>query len=93
MHGCPLPLEVCFEHRGQRGRNSLESFDKLLVKCTQPDNPSNFMKGGWRRPISNDLDLLGIHVYSVIIDDVSAKGYSSPEERSFIDAGNQFVST
>ena len=68
-----LPLKVCFKHRGERGRYSLDSFKKLLVKSTQPDKFSNFMEGGRRKSCSNDLDLLRIHVYSIFPDDVSAK--------------------
>ena len=89
----PLPLEVCFKHRGQRGHHSLESFNKLLVKSKQPNKLSNFKNGGWRRPISKDLDLFGVHVYSISIDGVSAKGYSSLEERGFVDAGKRLVLT
>ena len=37
MYGCPPPLEVCPKYCGQRGCDSLEPFDKLLVKSTQPD--------------------------------------------------------
>ena len=80
MYSCPLPLEICLKHCGQGGCNSLEPCDKLLVKSTQPDELSNFMNRGRRRPTSNDLDLFGVHVYSVSIDDVSAEGYSTPEE-------------
>ena len=89
----PLPLGVCLKHCGQRGCDSLESFDKLLVICTQPDKLSKFMNGGWRKPTSNDLDFLGVHVYSMFIVDVSAKGYSTLEECGFIYAGKQLVST
>ena len=80
VYSCPLPLEVCLHHCGQRGRYTLEFFDKLLVKSTQPDKLSNFMNGGWRRPTSNDLELFGVDVYSIFIDDVSAKGCSTLEE-------------
>ena len=93
MHSCPLPLKMCLKHRGQRGCDSLDSFDKLLVKSTQSDKLSNLMNRGGRRPTSNDLDLFKVHVYSIIIDDVSAKGYSTLEECGFIDAGKQLVST
>ena len=51
----------------------MESFDKLLVKSTQPDKVSNFLGGGRSRPASNDLELFRVHVYSIFIDDVSAK--------------------
>ena len=64
----------------------------MLVKSTQRDNLSNFMDGGWRRPTSNDLPLFEVHVYSIFIDDVSAKGYSSLEKCGFIDEGKQLVS-
>ena len=87
VYSCLLPLKVCFNHRGQRGRHSLESFDKLLVKSTQPDKLSNLMNSRWRRRTSNDLDLFSVHVYSIFIDDVSAKPDSSLEERGFINAG------
>ena len=87
MHSCPLPLEICLKHRGQRGCDSLEPFDKLLVKSTQPDELSNFMNHSRRRATWNDLNLFGVHVYSVSVDDVSAEGYSTLEERRFIDAG------
>ena len=93
MHNCALPLEVRLKHRGQRGCDSLEPFDKLLVKSTQPDKLSNLMNGGGRRPTPNDLDLFGVHVYSILISGVSAKGYLTLEERGFIDAGKQLVST
>ena len=92
LYSCPLPLEVCLKHRGQRGRHSLDSFDKMLVTSTQPDKLLNFINGGWQRPTSNDLHY-GVHVYSIFIDDVSAKGYSSLEEGGFIDAGKRLVST
>ena len=91
MDGCPFPLEVCLKHRGQRGWDSLESFDKLLVKSTQSNELSNFMNRSWRRPTSNDLDLFEVHVYSIFVDDVSAEGYSTLEERGFIDAGKELV--
>ena len=87
MHSCPVPLEICLKHCGRRGCDSLEPFDKLLVKSTQPDELSNFMNPSRRRPTSNDLDLFGVHVYSVSVDDVSAEGYSTLEECGFIDAG------
>ena len=87
MHSCTLPLEICFKHCGQRGCDSLHPFDKLLVKSTQPNQLSNFMNRGRQRPTSNDLDLFRVHVYSVSIDDVSAEGYATLEERRFIDAG------
>ena len=93
MYRCPLPLEVCLEHCGQRGCNSLQPFDKLLVKSTQSDELSNFMIGSRRRPISNDLDLFGVHVYSISVDDVSTEGYSTLEERGFFDAGKELVLT
>ena len=59
MYGCPVSLEVCVKHCGQRRSDSLEPFDKLLVKSTQPDELSNFMNGSWRRPFSNEFHLLG----------------------------------
>ena len=62
MDGCPLPLEVCLKHRGQRGCDSLEPFDKLLVKSRQSNESSNFMNRSWQRPTSNDLELFGVHV-------------------------------
>ena len=93
MDSCPLPVQICLKHRGQRGCNSLEPLDKLLVKSTQPDKLSKFMNRGGRRPTSNDLDLFEVHVYSIFIDDVSAKGYSTLEECGFIDAGKQLMST
>ena len=93
MHSCPLPLKFCLRHGGQRGCNSWEPFDKLLVKFTQPDKLSNFMNCGSRRPTSNDHYLFGVHVYSIFIDDISAKGYSTLEECGFIDAGKQLVLT
>ena len=93
MDGCPFPLEVCLKHRCQRGRNSSEAFDKLLVKSTQSNELSNFMNRSWRRPTSNDLDLFGVHVYSIFVDDVSTEGYSTLEERGFIDAGKELVSS
>ena len=80
MHGCPFPFEICFEHRGKRSRYSLEFFHKLLVKPGQPDKLSNFMDSGRRRPTSNDLDLFGVHVHPIFIDDVSATGNSRLEE-------------
>ena len=93
MYGCPLPLEVCPKHCGQRGCDSLEPFDKLLVKSTQPDELSNFMNCSRRRPTSNDLNLSRVHVYSISVDDVSAEGYLTLEVRGFIDAGKQLVLT
>ena len=93
MHSCPLPLKICLEPHGQRGCDSLLPFDKLLVKSTQPDKLSNFMNRCGRRPTLNDLDLFGVNVYSIFIDDVSAKGYSTLEECGFMDAGKQLVST
>ena len=93
MYGCPLPLEVRLKHCGQRSCNSLELFDKLLVKSTQPDELSKFMNRSRRRPTSNDLDLFEVHVYSISVDDVSAEGYSTLEECGFIDAGKQPVLT
>ena len=71
----------------------MEPFDKLLVKSTQPDELWDFMNRSWWRPISNDLDLFGVHVYSITVDDVSTEGYSTLEERGFIDAGKQLVLT
>ena len=43
VDGCPFPLEVCLKHCSQRGCDSLEPFDKLLVKSTQSNELSNFM--------------------------------------------------
>ena len=80
MHGCPLPFEICFKHCVERSRYSLEFFDKLLVKSTQPHKLSNFMDGGQSRPTLNDLDLFEVYVYSIFIDDVSAKRNSRLEE-------------
>ena len=93
MYGCPFPLEVCLKHRGQRGCNSLEPLDKLLVKSTQWNELSNFMNRSWRRPTSNHFDLFGVHVYSIFVDDVSTEGYSTLEECGFIDAGKKLVLT
>ena len=87
MHSCPLQLKICLKHCGQRGCDSLEPFDKLLVRSTQPDKLSNFMNRGRRRPTSNDFDFFRVHVYSLSIDDVSAEGYSALGECGFIDAG------
>ena len=81
VHSRPRSRNVCFKHRGQRGRYSLESFDKLLVKPTQPNKLSNIMDGGGSRANSNDLDRFGVHVYSIFIEDVSAKRDSRLEER------------
>ena len=80
MHGCPLPFEICFRHRGNRSRYRPESFDKLLVKSTHSDKLSNFMDGGQRRPTSKEFDLFGVHVYSIFINDVSADRNSRLEE-------------
>ena len=93
MYSCPLPLQVCLKHCGQRGCDSLEPFDKLLVKSTQSDEVSNFMNRTRRRQTSNDLDLFGVHVYSIFVDDVSTEGYSTLEEPGFIDAGKELVLT
>ena len=93
MYVWPLPLEVCLKHCGQRGCYSLEPFDKLLVRSTQSDELSNFMNRSRRRPTSNDLDLFGVHVYFISVDDVSTEGYSTLEERGFIDAGKELVLT
>ena len=93
MYGCPVPLEVCLKHRGQRGCDSLEHFDKLLVKSTQSNELSNFRNRSWRRPTSNDLGLSGVHVYSIFVDDISTEGYSTLDERGFIDAGKELVLT
>ena len=93
MYGCPLPLKVCLKHRGQRGCDSLEPLDKLLVKSTQSNELSNFMNRSWQRPTSNDLDLFGVHVYSILVDDVSTEGYLTLEECGFIDAGKELVLT
>ena len=89
--GCPFPLEVCFQHRSRRGCNSLEPFDKLLVKYTQSNELSNFMNRSWRRPTSNDLDLFGVHVYSIFVDDVPTEGYSTLKECGIIDARKELV--
>ena len=93
MYGRPPPLEVCLKHCGQRGCNSLEPFDKLLLKSAQPNELSNFMNRSWRRPTSNDLDLFWVHVYSIAVHDVSTEGYPTLEECGFIDAGKQLVLT
>ena len=93
MDSCPFPTEVCLKHRSQRGCNSLEPFDKLLVNSTQLNELSNFMNRSWRRPTSNDLDLFGFHVYSIFVDDVSTEGYSTLEEFRFIHAGKELVFT
>ena len=93
MYGCPLPFEVCLKHCGQRGCDSLEPFDKLLVKSTQSSELSNFMNRSRRRPTSNDLDLFGVHVYSISVHDVSTEGFLTLEERGFIDAGKELVLT
>ena len=93
MDSYPFLLEVCLKHRGQRGCNSLEPFDKLLVKSTQCNELSNFMNRSWRRPTSNDLDLFVVHVYSIFVDDVSTEGYSTLEECGFINAGKELVFT
>ena len=93
MDGCPFPLKVCLKDRGQRGCGSLDPFDKLLVKSTQSNELSNFMNRSWRRPTSNDLDLFGVHVYSIFVDDVSTEGYSTLEECGFIDARKELVLT
>ena len=93
MYVCPFPLKVCLKHRGQSGCDSLEPFDKLLVKSTPSNELSNFMNRSWRRPTSNDLDLFGVHVYSFFLDDVSTEGYWTLEECGFIDAGKEPVLT
>ena len=93
VDGCLFPLEVCLKHCSQRGCDSLEPFDKLLVKSTQSNELSNFMNRSWRRPTSNDLDLFGVHVYSILVDDVSTEGYSTLKECGFIDAGKELVLT
>ena len=93
MYSCPLPLEISLKNCGQRGCDRLEPFDKLLVKCTQFDELSNFMNRSRRRPTSNDLDLFGVHVYCIFVDDVSTEGYLTLEERGFIDAGKELVLT
>ena len=93
MDGCPSPPEVCLKHRGQRGCNSLEPLDKLLMKSTPSNELSNFMNRSWRRPTSKDLDLFGVHVYSIFVNDVSTEGYSTLEECGFIDAGKELVLT
>ena len=93
MYSCPFPLKVCLKHRGHRGCDSLEPFDKLLVKSRQSNELSNLMNHSWQGPTSNDLDLFGVHVYSIFVDDVSTEGYSTLEERGFIDAGKELVLT
>ena len=93
MYGCPFPLEVCLKHCGHRGCDSLEPFDKLLIKSTQSNDLSIFMNRSRRRPTSNDLDVFGVHVYSIFVDDVSAEGNLTLEERGFIDAGKELVLT
>ena len=93
MYSCPLPLDVCLKQCGQRGCESLEPFDKLLVKSTQSNELSNFMNRSWRRPTSNDLDLFRVHVYCIFVNDVSTEVYSTLEERGFIDAGKDLVLT
>ena len=80
MHGCLLPFKFCFKPRGEGSGYVLESFDKLLIKSTQPDKLSNLMDRGWRRPTSNNFDLFRVHVYCIFIDDVSAKRNSRLEE-------------
>ena len=59
MYSCPLQLEVCLEHCGQRGCDSLEPFDKLLVKSRQSDELSNFMNRSRRRPTSSAMIFSG----------------------------------
>ena len=76
-----------------KGCDSLEPFDKLLVKSTQSNELLNFMNRSWRRPTSNNLDLFRVHVYSIFDDDVSTQGYSTLEERGFIDAWKELVLT
>ena len=93
MYGCQLSLEVCLKHCGQRGCDSLEPFHKLLIKSTPSDELSNFMNRSRRRPTSNDLDLFGVHVYSISVDDVSTEGYWTLKEHGFIDAGKELVLT
>ena len=93
MYGCPLPLKVCLERCGKSCCDSLDPFDKLLVKSGQSDELSNFMNRSRRRPTSNDADLFGVHVYSIFVDDVSTKEYSTLEECGFIDAGKELVLT
>ena len=92
VHGCPLPFEVCLEHNGEKSCHCLESFDKLLAKSTETNKMSKFMSGGQSRPTSDDLDLLRVRVYSVLINDVSAKSKSWLQERRVLDAGKQLVS-
>ena len=93
MYSFPLPLEVPLKYCGQRGCNSLEPFDKLLVKSTLSDELSKFMNRSRRRQTSNDIDLFGVHVYSIFVDDVSTEGYSTLEERGSIDAEKELVLT
>ena len=73
MHSCQLPFEISFKHRDERSHYSLEPFEKLLVKSPQPNKLSDFIDGGRCRLIPNDLDLFVVHVYSIVIDDISAK--------------------
>ena len=93
MYGCPFPLELCLKHRGQGGCDSLEPCNKLLVKSPNSNDLSNFMNCSWRRPTSNDLDLLEVHVYFIFVDDVSIEGYLTLEEFGFIDAVKDLVLT
>ena len=49
VYSCPPSLKICLKQCGQRGCDSLEPFDKLLVKSTQPDRLSNLMnRDGFR---------------------------------------------
>ena len=91
MDSCPFRLELCLKHRSQRGCDSLEPFDKLLLKSTQSNELSNFMNRSWRRPTLYDRDLFGVHVYSIFVDDVSTEGYSTLKECGFINAGEELV--
>ena len=93
MYGRPLPLQICLKHCGQRRCNSLEPFGKLLVSPTKPDELSNFMNRSRQRQTSNDLDLFGVHVYSISVDDVCTEGYSTLEEGGFMHARKQLVLT
>ena len=91
MYGCPLPFEVQLEHSGESSCYSLESFHKLLVESTEAHKLSNFMDGHWSRPPSDYLDLIGVHVYCISNDDVSAKRNSLLKELQFINAGRHLV--
>ena len=89
MHRFSVPLQICFDYSGETSCYSLETLDKLLVKSADADKLSNFMDGGRSRPTSEDLDLLGVHAYSIFFDDVSAKANSWLKERRLIVAGKK----